>query len=1010
MSNYHKLQAVLKEIFEMDKADLDFGIYRIMNQKRDQVMDFIDNRLPKEIKSILSQTQSKDGIGLQAELEQMGKSLDAAGVVREMAPKYVSLKNKLANSIDINALEQEVFSHLASFFKRYYKEGDFISMRRYKKDVYAIPYEGEEVKLHWANHDQYYIKTSEHLKNYAFKLGDGKKVIFQLKEASTEQNNNKTQGDAERRFAIFEELPVEIIDDELHINFTYEPHQKTVKQTDLETKAIEVIRSSVVSLNAVEDFAGIFDNAPTEKNKNRTLLEKHLNDFISRNTFDYFIHKDLGVFLSRELDFYIKNEVLFIDDINTEERAYFTAQLSKIKALKTVASKIIDFLAQIEDFQKKLWLKKKFVISTNYCITLDRIPEGYYPEILANQAQLNEWKALFACEITTNNGKVIINGEDIINNSPLTINNYLVLDTKHFSEDFKDKLLAEFDNLDEETDGILINSENFQALNVMQEKYQEKINTIYIDPPYNTKASEIAYKNSFKHSSWMSLIESRILMSKNILDGKGVICTTIDDYEFIPLWNILENTYSKENHLGNISIRINPKGRIVTNAISTTHEYAIFFGKSENSKINKFPVKPEDKSHNYIQDKDGSWYVAVNLRKQGVDSEGERNGELLPRHYPIYFEPSTNEISISKVLSEKILPIDGNGEKRIWRRGFEVIEEMVRNEEIWVKNTNNGFQVYFKFRGGLDGETPKSLWVDSKYSASEYGTKILDNILGKREVFSYPKSPFATKDCIYISSDKESCILDFFAGSGTTGHATIKLNREDGGKRKYILVEMGTYFNTVTKPRIQKVIYSDNWKNGKPQDKAGISQLFKYQVLESYEDALNNLKIRNSNQDALLQFGEHAQEEYLLHYMLDVETRDHLFDLEIFRNPFNYQLKVTENNELVPTKVDLVETFNYLIGMYVARMQRVKDIKLVEGKTRAGEKTLIIWRNLDTTSQEEVARVFRKLYDGIRSAEFDQIYINGDHHFENIRTGEDTFKVKLIEETFFKQMFNISEL
>ncbi len=253
-------------------------------------------------------------------------------------------------------------------------------------------------------------------------------------------------------------------------------------------------------------------------------------------------------------------------------------------------------------------------------------------------------------------------------------------------------------------------------------------------------------------------------------------------------------------------------------------------------------------------------------------------------------------------------------------------------------------------------------------------------------------------------------ILDYFAGSGTTGHATIKLNREDQGKRKYILVEMGTYFNTVTKPRIQKVIYSDTWKNGKPQDKKGISQLFKYQVLESYEDTLNNLKIKKSNEAALLQFTEAAQEEFLLHYMLDVETKDHLFDVQLFRNPFDYRLNVTENNELVPTKVDLIETFNYLIGMYVDRVQRVNDIKLVEGKTRAGEKTLIIWCNLDTTTQEEIARVFRKLYDGLRSQQFDQIYINGDHHFENFRTGEDRFKVKLIEETFFKQMFNISEL
>ena len=202
MNTYENLQKVLKEIFEMDKADLDFGIYRIMNQKREQVMDFINHKLPKDIKDILAQTQSKGSADVQAELDKAIKSAQDLGIDPNNLQKVIELKAQLENTIDTNALEQEVFSHLASFFKRYYKAGDFISLRRYKKDVYAIPYEGEEVKLHWANHDQYYIKTSEYLKNYAFKTKDGRLVHFQLKEASTEQNNNKTQGDQERRFAI----------------------------------------------------------------------------------------------------------------------------------------------------------------------------------------------------------------------------------------------------------------------------------------------------------------------------------------------------------------------------------------------------------------------------------------------------------------------------------------------------------------------------------------------------------------------------------------------------------------------------------------------------------------------------------------------------------------------------------------------------------------------------------------------------------------------------------------
>ncbi|MEK6451038.1 MULTISPECIES: DNA methyltransferase [unclassified Myroides] len=991
MNNYIKLQEVLKEIFEMDKADLDFGIYRIMNQKRDQVMEFIDRKLPKDIKDILSQTQSKDSATIQAELDQMGKSLDDAGVARESAPKYVALKAQLENAVDTNALEQEVFSHLASFFKRYYKDGDFISLRRYKKDVYAIPYEGEEVKLHWANHDQYYIKTSEYLKNYAFKLSDGKKVHFQLKEASTEQNNNKTQGDAERRFAIYEEQPIEVINGELFINFTYEPHKKTVKQDDLAKHALEVIQNNIPA-----EFALAFDKAPTEKNKNRTVLEKHLNDFISRNSFDYFIHKDLGGFLSRELDFYIKNEVLYIDDINTENPAYFTAQLSKIKALKLVASKIINFLAQIENFQKKLWLKKKFVISTNYCITLDRIPEKYYPEIASNEVQLNEWKELFNVVIPSSEAEAL----EALRNEP-----FLVVDTKFFSEEFKDKLLAELDNLDEKTNGLLINSENFQALNLMQEKYQEKINGIYIDPPYNTNATEIVYKNEFKDSSWCSLIENRVSLAKNLLSSYAISCTTIDECEVDNLSLILKSVYNNYNIRPTI-IEYNHRGRVKSN-FAITHEYGLWTIPEGQDLITKKREISDD--------------IRRNLRRTGTDS---LRTDVPKQFYGIEVNKETLQIvSVHRSLEVDeeipphdnpdtvvIYPIDDDGIQRRWYYGRDRVE-LEANDTVWAKIIKGNYHIHYHQDG--KAKMRKSVWVGNLMDSSTHGTELLNDIfgMGSRD-FSFPKSIYAVKDSLEALTDNPNAIyLDYFSGSGTTGHATIKLNREiEDNNCKYILVEMGTYFNTVTKPRIQKVIYTDNWKNGQPQDKEGISQIFKYQVLESYEDALNNLAITSKAQDGFLQFAEEAQEEYILNYMLDVETQDHLFNIQMFRNPFNYQLKVTENNELVPTKVDLVETFNYLIGLYVERMQRVGDIKFVEGKTREGVKTLIIWRNLETTTNEETAQRFRKIYDSVRSSEFDQIYINGDHHFDNMRTGEDVFKVKLIEETFFKQMFNISEL
>jgi adenine-specific DNA-methyltransferase len=987
LNNYDKLKEILTEIFEIDKADLDFGIYRIINQKRDQVTDFINNRLPKDIKDVLAATQSKDGVTLQVELDKVIKSAVELGVSPDALPKVIELKTQIAASIDTVTLEQEVFSHLASFFKRYYKEGDFISMRRYKKDVYAIPYEGEEVKLHWANHDQYYIKTSEYLKNYTFKLRDGKTVHFRLKEASTEQNNNKSQGDTERNFAIYTVHPVDVEDSVLYINFTYEPHKKTAKQDELSQQAFTIVRQQIPA-----EFTALFDKVPTDKNKGRTVLEKHLVDFISRNSFDYFIHKDLCGFLNRELDFYIKNEVLFLDDINTENPAYFTAQLSKIKALKTVACKIINFLAQIEDFQKKLWLKKKFVISTGYCITLDRVPQEFYSEIAANKTQLAEWKDLF--------------GVTIANETELKNELFLVMDTKHFTEDFTDRLLGheDFIDLDERTDGLLINSENFQALNLLQEKYKEKIDVAYIDPPYNAQSSEILYKNTFKNSSWLSLMENRISLSKPLLNNSFVQIIAIDEVENFNLGKALESIFPDCRN-STISIVHNPTGQQGDN-FSFTHEFAHFVFPAEGNYIglenrndNTREAQPDVRPlRNVSSGKDHLRESAANCFYPIFVKDGKLLGfgEVCDKN----FHPQSINVKKDNGIIE-IYPIDPSNTESKWVFARDTVESII--DELTIKYDSKK-DIYDVIRTKSNFRY-KSLWNDKRYSANSWGSVILNHIFPGNP-FKYPKSIYTVKDSIDagLNNFNTGTILDYFAGSATTGHATIKLNREDGGKRKYILVEVGTYFNTVTKPRIQKVIYTDNWKGGQPLDKKGISQMFKYQALESYEDVLNNLQLQTKA--ATLQFNQTAQEEYLLKYMLDLESRDHLFDTSIFRDPFNYRLKITQNNELQPTKIDLVETFNYLIGLYVARIQRVKDIKLVEGHTREGKKTLVIWRNLNTTTNAETQTIFRKLYDSVRSAEFDQIFINGDHHFDNLRQGQDQFKVKLIEETFYKKMFN----
>ena len=302
------------------------------------------------------------------------------------------------------------------------------------------------------------------------------------------------------------------------------------------------------------------------------MLRKYLNQYTKRNTTDYFIHKDLGSFLKRELDFYIKNEIMRLDDIESADAPRVEAYLKKIKALRRIAGELITFLAQLEDFQKKLWLKKKFVTDTQYCITLDRIPEHFYKDIATNEAQREKWVELFA--IDELQGDLATPAYS----TPLTVdflkaNPFLVLDTAFFPAT-KDALLAEIQDLDENLDGLLIHSENFQALGLMQEKYREQVKCIYIDPPYNTDSSPIAYKNSYKDSSWCSLIANRSFISRNLSSKNGISIVAIDDIELRYLVSMLDDIWGKENYISIITTHCNPQGR-VSNKVSKTSEYHI---------------------------------------------------------------------------------------------------------------------------------------------------------------------------------------------------------------------------------------------------------------------------------------------------------------------------------------------------------------------------------------------------------------------------------------------------
>ena len=961
MSAFEELKGKLREIFQLDRNDLDFGLYRIMNLKAEEINSFLENDLLPQIKDGLKNYVSKDNMSVQEELDKAIEAAKSLGGEPDSLPKVKELKAKLANSFDVEKVENEIYSDLYNFFKRYYSEGDFLSLRRYKEGVYALPYEGEEVKLHWANADQYYIKSGETLTNYTFKAGD-KKVRFEVISATTEQNNNKD--DKNRRFKLLEEYPVRFENNEYVISFSYLPEECATKQEELNKKAADVLLHNPDLMPIVNDLNKL---TGSEKNRITTIL-KHLNNFTAKNTFDYFIHKDLGKFLRRELDFFIKNEIMHLDDIDSDEAPRVEQYLGKIKVLRKVANKIITFLAQLEDFQKKIWLKKKFILETNYCITLDRVPEKLYSTIATNEKQKEEWQKLFAInEIKGFNGDIT---EEFLKQNP-----YLVLDTAFFDNDFRYKLLSSIDNFDEQCDGLLIHSENFQALNLLQEKYTQQIKCIYIDPPYNTEKDrqegKFVYKDNYDHSCWLSLMNDRLLLSRNLMDNQSIKFISIGDDEVNRLnllaSDILKNldgfTWQKTTTPPNLSSKIKKSIEYILSYYKDICPE--LFGVSKNSKSSNGLMNQTNKEHTLIFPANKiDTNLADGIYKAGVYGTKSYNIELL-------------EDTVVK-SGYFIEPVKLFGKFKWTQTNLE--NELFSGTKVSIKTI--AFSPSYE-RLEYEAEKPWNIIFnkDVGIGTNENASTELSNMFSVLD-FSYPKPSSLIKYLVNLPKYNNGYILDYFAGSGTTGHAVINLNREDGGNRKYILVEMGNYFDLVTKPRIEKVIYSEDWKDGKPVSRKGSSHCFKYIRLESYEDALDNLRFsRTKGQDDLLkqENNKSIKEQYMLGYMMDLETKDSLLNIDNFKRPFDYEMKITRDGETKTVKVDLVETFNYLIGLNVVNIRRSQGIVVIEGKTRTGEKTLVLWRDTDEVGNATLDTWFSKQNYSTQDMEFDTIYVNGNN-------------------------------
>ncbi|WP_288622533.1 DNA methyltransferase [uncultured Brachyspira sp.] len=760
------------------------------------------------------------------------KSVNKSGFTNllDIKEKYFNyVKNYLEQRIDFQNSEDasEIYNKLFTFFDSYLNETGtpfFIDTPIYK-NIYAKIYSNsKDTNLFYKTQNLYYVKSDTLYESLT--LQDSKEkynFYFDASEFKQNSDNNKSKTFFKLHSIGFDENDIKQIT------------IKVSNQKDLFPKLSNIFKQNSNEFN--EEFLKALDNNKIKINEEE--LKKIFRSYRKQNEIDFFIHKNAKAFLEEQFDLWMFNH-LYKD---SQIQQWNPNAIKRMQEVRNIAYEIIYFIAKFEDELKAIWLKPKFAKNTEYVFSLD---------IIINKAkdskklldlifkdknfknQIKEWKELNLIDENFNISSLQSKIEEIEKYK------FIPIDTKHLSREVKFELLSSFENLEELLNGELIKSDNFQALNTIMPKYQGKIDLIYIDPPYNSPSSEIIYKNNFKDSTWLSMMQNRLAIAKDFLSKSGILACAIDENEQENLGLLLSDIFS-EYEKTCVSVCHNPKG-IQGGFIAQNNEFAYFLSP-EKMVSNNRPI-PKD-----------AWKYD-HLRNWGGESERNTAKNCF---YPIYvkdseiigfgnvcaddFHPSANIVRDDGII--EVYPIDSNGIERKWTYARQSVESIWKN--LKTEKDKNGT---ISIKKPIVEVRFKTIWNDSTYIAGDYGSKILTNILPNNQ-FDFPKSIHTVKDSIYLASKEDSIILDFFGGSGTTAHAVLELNKE-GSNRKFVLVEMGEHFYSVIIPRIKKVAFSSEWKEGKLKENKQVNPIaiaFRYYELESYEEALANceyvLKIGN---------------------------------------------------------------------------------------------------------------------------------------------------------------------
>ncbi|WQY72002.1 site-specific DNA-methyltransferase [Helicobacter pylori] len=736
------------------------------------------------------------------------------GMINLMKAKsqyYNIKKQKLKKLIDSkcqnnNDLKEELFDKLYSFFKRYFSANGGIYFNDtplydnlYTKSGYEKCSLKKDTALFYKTKDLYYVKSETIYKDFCFEL-EGILFNFDTSLLESKKYNEK----------------VDLVFD--------------LKDTDTKTNTLNfsVTLSSKGTQTKISEILKECSNQGVKLDEE--VLKKAFVKFKKQGSMDYFIHKNALGFLKEQLDLYLF-EYLF-----KEMTAFDLKRLNEINIIKEVALEVIVLVSEFENELCKIWNKPRFVLNSHFIVSLDKLKaKNYDLNKITNHPnypkQVKEWQDLNLK--TTDN---------------LLENEFLPLDTLYF-KDLEEEVKSLFN--ENEINGTLIKSENYQALNSLKNRYKEKIDCIYIDPPYNTQNNEFVYADNFKRSSWLAMMENRLELAHALLNDKGVMFVSIDDNEQAYLKALMDEVFNGGGGGGDnfVNCLVVKRGTKSLNSqfnqiksLNVAFEYVLVYKKSDNF----YYVNPYVKDANEKQ-KEGIW--------AGLYSNMDR--------------PTMR------------YEIDGvNIVKGQWKWSKEKGLKALQNYKDFLNSNFDNLKSYYEYHKSLGNELDfvrknnhntieywvkprEKLIVDTNFmDLHTSGTSEIKELFEGQALFDTPKPEALLQRILEISTKENDLVCDFFAGSGTTCAVAHKM------KRKYIGIEMGEHFESVILPRLKKVI--GGFKSGALKEFNGGGAVKVYE-LESYEEILR--KIKYEDNDKPLAYDEQ--------YSDLVERKEHSYTLNV---------------------------------------------------------------------------------------------------------------------------------